>query len=209
MAKQQHSRGFRARILGIALSAVVALLGIVALTPASSAGTSNPEGSFSIALDHGESQLGYRWSVGAKGKKSNVLKSICATLSMTEPPRDDAPYSEGSDATDCGPLRHPEESIRSSVSMGRRTSTSTVIAILYRPIVAKVRVDLGSGPDKVVRPKLRRVAEKEKGSIPLFRFLALALEGDVCVKRIVSYDDQGGVVKSERPEGSMRCLISS
>jgi hypothetical protein len=164
---------------------------------------------FDVSLEHGETASGYVWGAGARVRKGSHLTDVCATLSLTEPQREDAPYVEGTDATDCGSVRRSVESVVSSVSMGQSASSVSVVEALYRPIVRKVRLELSTGEKKVFLPRVPMLAPGGKRVVPMFRYLVLPLEGQVCIRRILSFDGGGRLINRESPEEGRSCLLGS
>lgn len=181
-------------------AAAILLCALAAVLPSTSLGTGGQSHWYHVTVAHGKNTEGYKWSVGAKGRKGHALDEICATLSMVEPPRSEVPYVEGTDSTDCGSVRRPSESVSSSVSMGEGESLIKVVEVLYRPVVRKVSVFLKSGEEKILRLKRPGIANRAKKGIPMFRFFVLSLEDGACIRRLVSYDGQGTLIKSEKTE---------
>jgi hypothetical protein len=196
MEKESQIASTLVRARTLILGTAFALFVLAVLHPTMSLGTSKQDRWYHTTLAMGKTAEGYQWAVGAKGRKGHTLDEICATLSMSEPPRPDVPYVEGTDSADCGSVRYPTESIRSSVSMG----SVEVVEILYRPVVRKVRVVLNSGEESVVWLRVPQISRRAERDIPMFRFFALPLEGDACIRRITSYDGRGNTIKSEKTE---------
>jgi hypothetical protein len=204
MQTQKHLDPAFARTHRLVSSAVITIAVVAIFLPSTTFGTKGPDHWYHVTLAKGKTSGGYQWAVGAKGRKGSMLDEICATLSMTEPPQDDIPYVEGTDSTDCGSVRRPAESIASSVSMGQGESEVKIVEWLYRPAVRKVNVVFKTGEERVLQSKSPGIARRAKRGIPKFRFLVLPLEDGNCVRRVVSYDAQGGVINREKPEGSCR-----
>jgi hypothetical protein len=198
MDAQRQPRSTLPTVCSLISAVGLALCALAVVLPTPSLGGSTYW--YRVTLAHGKSTEGYKWAVGAKGRKGHALNEICATLSMVEPPRNDVPYVEGTDSTDCGSVRRPAESVASSVSMGQGESALEVVEILYRPIVRKVNLVLNSGEERVLRAKAPEIRNRVKKGIPAFRFVALPLEDDDCIQRVISYDGKGNVVNNEKTE---------
>lgn len=189
-------------------------VGIIVALAAVGGGSSQAKGGrthwYSVALAHGTTAGGYLWSVGAKGSRNSGLHRICAVLSITEPPQEGSPDVEGTDSVDCGPLRDPTESVISSLGMGEGPAALDLVEVLYRPAVRKVVVEVSAGQDLVFHPRARTIRSGgSEGAILRFRYLAIPLEGDNCIRQIVSYDRGGHIIKREMPERSKACLAGS
>lgn len=141
---------------------------------------------------------GYRWSAGAKGIKGKRLGRVCSELSIVEPPREDVPYVEGQDATDCGELKSLGDAVDTSVAYGSGESQVGVLQILYRPGVRKVRIVLGSGRQMWLRPHIYPDPSAAPNGIPAFRYLVVPLEaGDLCVLRLTAFDGRGRIASKQ------------
>lgn len=176
---------------------LIAIAGALALSLLVSPGAAGSKVSwFHAMLKRGETK-GYHWAVGVKGRKHEPLSEICAQISMVEPPRDDAPYVEGRDATDCGRLRQPSDSVSSTDSFGSGVSRVAVLEVVYRPIVRKVTFILATGERRVFRPHPPDVPNRAARGIPIFRYLVAPLEGETCIRRVATFDGRGRVVSNE------------
>jgi len=196
------------RSIHLVAGAVLALVCFCILVP-DSFGSGGQDRWLNVSLEHGETASGYAWATGARIRKGSKLTDVCTAISVTEPQQDDAPYVEGIDAADCGSLRHPAETVVSFLPMGRNAFSVGVVEALYRPVVRKVRVDLSTGEKKVFLPRAVRLSRGDKGVVPIFRYLVLTLEGQICIRRMLSYDHGGRLIEQEKPEGSRSCLLGS
>jgi hypothetical protein len=120
---------------------------------------------------------------------------------MVEPPREDVPYVEGHDATDCGELKRLSDSVETNVSYGVGKSLVGVFQILYRPGVRKVKIVVGSGRRIWLRPHIYPDPSATQDDIPAFRYLVVPLKaGDLCVLRLTAFDGHRRIVsKQNRP----------
>lgn len=175
------------------LSVLVVSIGLTTALLSSNASGSGDRW-YQVGLTKGETSGGYRWAVGAKGRKDEALKEICTSASMVEPLQDDLQIAEGEDATDCGSLRHPTDSVSSTVSFETGTRRVSVLVIAYRPIIRKVTFVLATGERKVYRPLTPHIPERVDQGIPVFRYMAASFEGETCVRRIITFDGRGEVV---------------
>lgn len=146
---------------------------------------------FQIGLATGETN-GYGWSTGAKGPKYRPLSEVCTEISMSEPPRNDV--YEGSDATDCGELKRPSDSVITTESLGSKKSGATVVEALYHPLIQKVTIVFASG----TRTALPTQSPNRTGKgIPMFRYAVASFGAGNCVNRIVAFDGKGRAVSSQ------------
>ena len=178
--------------------AMAALVVLVLAASMSQAFAGSPKGQwFQAKLASGEIE-GYRWSVGVKGPKHAPLSQICAEISMVEPPRDDVPYVEGRDATDCGQLKQATDAVSSTISFGSGESEVTVREVIYRPLVDKVTVIFDTGDQRDYQTRKPRLSNMKGRGIPSFRYVVVPFGAGMCVRRIIALDRMGGVV-SKRP----------
>jgi hypothetical protein len=175
------------------VGAVAALLtGLVIATSLAMAGQSREQW-FQVGTAHGNVE-GYRWSAGAKGLKDRPLGKICAELSMVEPPRKDVPYVEGQSSTDCGELSNISSLVETNLSYGSGNSEVSVLQILYRPGVRRVRIVLGSGRRMSFRAHIFPTPSSVWDGVPAFRYVVVPLKsGESCVRRIVAFDGRGRI----------------
>jgi hypothetical protein len=149
-------------------------------------------------LTMGEESGGYRWFLDAKGPAHSGLETICASVSLIEPPREDLEVIEAEDATYCGPLAHGSDSVLSSVSSLTGEPGLTVVAGLYRPSIRKVTILLGSGKRSSHLPVIPDLPNRYARGIPVFRYFAAVLEGTPCIRRVLAFDGAGTVLSIQR-----------
>jgi hypothetical protein len=158
-----------------------------------------------VGLEQGETN-GYHWAAGVKGPKDEPLGRICAQISMVEPSQDGVPYVEGHDSTECGRLKQATESVSGTDSFGSGASRVTVLEAVYRPIVRKVTFILATGERRIYRPGVPDIPSRSGRGIPNFRYIVIPFEGEVCIRRITTFDGNGGVLANI---GSPRCPAGS
>lgn len=188
----------------VMLVAIAGALTLSVLVSQAAAGTSKDRW-FQAALEQGEIN-GYHWAVGVKGPKDEPLSHICAQLSMVEPPQEDAPYVEGGSSTECGRLKRPVDAVSGTESFGSEASRVTVLEMVYRPIVRKVTFILATGERWVYRPDVPEIPNRAERGIPIFRYIVVPFEGEVCVRCVTTFDGKGRVLSNE---GSPRCPAGS
>jgi hypothetical protein len=194
MTKGMAGHGqFQARAIACLVATTVLVLSLLG---SHAAAGSNKGRWFEVSLEQGKTK-GYHWAVGAKGQKHLPLSKICAQISMVEPLRDDVPYAEGRDATDCSQLKWPSDSVASSVSFRSGPSRVTILELLYRPVVRKVTFILDTGERRVFRPKVPRIPDRSARGIPVFRYLVAPFIGSTCIRRITTFDERDGVIHNE------------
>jgi hypothetical protein len=180
-------------IAGVAVALIILTMG--ALGSKAAAGSPRVQW-FQAKLASGEIN-GYRWSVGAKGRMHEPLSQICTQISIVEPPRDDVPYVEGSDATDCGRLNLPTDAVSSTDSLGAGESGVTVLETIYRPLVRKVTIVFATGKRKVYRTRVPQLSNRADRGIPMFRYIAVSFNGEDCIGRVIAFDGRGRVVSNQ------------
>jgi hypothetical protein len=151
---------------------------------------------YQVGLATGEVE-GYQWAVGAKGMKHEPLAEICALASLTEPPNDGVDFVEGTDATICGKLMTPMESVVASPAFGSGESRLVILAAIYRPIVRRVTFFLNTGGRRVFQTRLAKVPNRRAKGIPRFRYLVAPFKGETCVRKISTFDGNGNLVHDE------------
>lgn len=176
---------------------VVALVSALLVVPSAEAGrTSDGERWYRAVVERGETH-GYSWWTGVKGLKHEPLKEICALASMAEPPRDDDPFIEREDAAECGSLRRATESVVVTLSAESGTERVLVLEALYRPTVRKVVFALDTGERRIYRPLLSQIPRLGRRGIPRFRYISTSFEGEICIRRVSTYDGEGSIVAKE------------
>jgi hypothetical protein len=181
------------RIGGMTAALMVVVL--AALVPQAVAGGSRAQW-FSVALANGKIE-GYRWAVGAKGPKHEPLDQICTLVSMVEPPQGEDDVVEGRDATDCGRLKLPTDSVSSTDSLGSGESRVTVLEAIYRPLVRKVAIGFAAGGPKVYRTRAPQLSNRAEAGIPMFRYIVAPVQSGNCIRRVTAFDGRGKVVSSQ------------
>jgi hypothetical protein len=197
--------GTRLNIYRTAWAIAMALAaGVLLLLGFNSQAQAKRTASFQVALAQGEIK-GYSWALGVKGAKSQKMSEICALSSMIEPPRPDGVPVDGRDATDCGSLSRPEDRVSTSAAFAADSGRIAVFGALFRPIVRKVTFILETGERKVYRTQPPGIQNRLARHIPNFRFVVFTVEGELCVRRLITFDAMGQAVSSERrpacPEG--------
>lgn len=151
---------------------------------------------YQVGLDTGETDR-YRWAVGAKGPKHEPLNKICALASLTEPPQEDKPFVEGTDAVTCGSLATPMDSLAASPAFGSGDSRLVLLAVLYRPTVREVAFLLDTGERKVFQSRMVDVPNRRARGIPRFRYLVAPFQGETCIRKVTLFDGNGKAIYSE------------
>jgi hypothetical protein len=149
---------------------------------------------YKVTLEEGETQ-GFKWTVGAKGRAHVPLKEICVLTAFIAPPEPGVPYGEGDEGSVCGSAKKPTDSTSSGATLGS-TGTS-LLAVIYRPVVRKVTFLLSTGKRKVFRTQEPRLLDREKRGIPAFRYLVASFDGGACVRGITTFDGKGQVISKE------------
>lgn len=192
----QARKGRKARAKWATMLVAIASAVVLSVLVSPAAAGTGEVSWFHVEMERGEAK-GYHWAVGAKGLKHQPLSKICTQISMVEPPRDDVPYFEGRDATDCGFLVRPSDSIASTDSLGSGMARVAVTEVFYRPIVRKVTFILATGERRVFRRRIPRIPNRVARGIPIFRYLVAPFEGEVCIRRVVTFDGRARLVSSE------------
>lgn len=189
--KSHHISSRRAAALVSALVAV----GIVTLGGAYDATGAGAGRWYEINLEAGEVD-GYGWAAGAKGPKREPLDEICATVSVVEPLRPDAPYAEGSDSVVCGSLSRPMDWVAAESGFGSGDSSLMVLTVLYRPVVRKATFLLGTGERRVFSPRMAKVRNRQARGIPGFRYVVAPFRGETCIRKVTLFDRKGVIIDS-------------
>jgi hypothetical protein len=185
----------RALAIGLFGALCAGLLG----GPTMSAAGSKPHW-YRAQLQQGETN-GYNWGVRATGPKNEPLKRICEKIGKVAPYDPEVGYVEASETTSCGRVVGPADSVSMSVALGSADSEmATLMATLYHPAVKEVTYVLDSGEQKVYRAKAVKVRNRVARGIPMFRYLVAIFDEGTCFRRIITYDAQGTVLKSEKAE---------
>jgi hypothetical protein len=179
--------------LFLAVTAVVMSFGVPTASPALASAKSSW---FSGQLDNGEIR-GYRWAVGVKIEKRAPLHRACALTSMVEPPREDVPYVEAEDASDCGGLSSPSDFIASTVFFGSGSGRVAILGLIFRPVVRRATFVLDTGERLRLGTLAPRIKNQSVRGIPRFRYLSVPFEGDYCVHRVMLFDERDKLVSSE------------
>lgn len=186
--------------LALWIAATAIALGFVGVLPAlTEAGSAAANGWYRAPLEHGEIH-GYHWGVRATGPKDEPLRRICEVIGRVAPFDPDLGYGEADETKSCGKLLKPTDSVSMSVTLGSSESMTTLLATIYRPIVRKVVLVLGTGEERVYRTAAVNVAGRASKGIPLFRYLVAFFDQGSCIRRIVTHDGQGGVINNEKAE---------
>jgi hypothetical protein len=167
------------------------------LDPAGAAGWQSG-GWYQAVLEAGETE-GWRWAVGAKGRKHEPLQEICLVVGVIEPLEPGSPEVRAGELSSCGHLRRPTDSVSSTTRLDSEALTA-LHATLYRPIVSRVIFVLGTGERRVYRTAAVKVARRVARGIPVFRYLVVPFDGETCIRRIVTHDSRGAVIKNEIAE---------
>jgi hypothetical protein len=196
MTRHTQADGYRTSGKWVAtLVAIAGALALGVLVSQAAAGAGKVRW-FQATLEQGETN-GYRWAVGVKGPKDQSLGSVCAQLSMVEPPQNDVPYVEGGSSTVCGRLKRPNDSVSGTESLGLGESRVTVLEVVYRPVVRKVTLVLATDAREVFYPRIPEIPHRAARGIPIFRYFVAPFEGETCIRRIATFDGDGSVVSNE------------
>jgi hypothetical protein len=168
----------------------VVFLALTFLVMCAATASGNRNQWFRVSLDHGEVD-GFRWAVGAKGLSDEPLKNLCGLASLVAPPKEDAPFVEREDAVECGRLSTPSNSVWSSASFSAGSSRVEIVEVLFRPIVRRVVLTFSTGERKVFLLKAPSIQDQGRRAIPSFRFLAVFLQADSCIRRMIAFDVEG------------------
>lgn len=172
------------------------LMAVMALWVSSVPSAAAPSGErwYRASLDEGETQ-GFRWAVGANVPKHEPLNRICVLAGFLAPRDPDVPYAEGDNVSVCGSLTIPASSVTTTAALGQ--SGSRLVATLYRPVVRKVALLLGTGERKVVEPVAPRIPNRGRNGIPSFRYSVIVLNGGACIRQSTTFDRNGNVLGRE------------
>jgi hypothetical protein len=145
-------------------------------------------------LDHGQLPNGSKWGsyVSRVGAGSTNSKHPCVTVARL------SAIGEFHSASDCGPLAGSSdagrEPVYASISetyqnrVGGPVRAETVMALTFGPKVVRVVMNLASGDEMAMHARLLSRRQQRKSGVVSLRFVALALQREVCVVGVTGYD---------------------
>ncbi len=95
----------------------------------------------------------------------------------------------------------------SEVLGSHELGTRGLLATIYRPVVHEVTYVLTTGERKSYWAKAPKIANRAAKGIPLFRYVIAVSDPGACIRRIITADQQGKTVQSEKAEPS--CVAGS
>jgi citrate lyase gamma subunit len=188
----------KGRFVVSALAMLVALLIVGGATSKAAVGRATNDAAVkwsTIDLTHGVID-GYEWAAGVKVKRGS-LNRICAGLSMLEPPREDGGDVEGTSALECSSLRNKTQRASASVSFGAGASRVAVLEWLYRPAVRHVRLEIADKGARSFSTQAADIPDRQARGLPAFRYLILPRRGEICIRRITTFDRTGASIAEE------------
>lgn len=143
------------------------------------------------------SVAGFRWNVAVRrGQGPSGSRTPCITATL-EPPRGQV----GSGAnTLCGPFRQSPLIDGQTANSGPRRRS--VIGLVLRPEVAKVRVWLRGRAPRLIDARLLSLKRAHRSNVLQFRYAAIAFAGPTCLRRLAAYSVSGS---RAGPVLEMRC----
>jgi hypothetical protein len=148
-----------------------------------------------VLLDSGKVSTS-RWGMSverSEGRRGNHRPCIQVAIEskVTAPPED--PLLPGSSHSEvCGSL-FPAPTVQAIVDEISNPPIA-VLALAFRTTVHKVRLYLGSRGDRLISLSLLSTRQARKAGVIQFRYAALALVGDICLNRFVTYSASGEIL---------------
>ncbi len=193
MSSNELARGVR-WLPSLPVVVAGATFALAVFLPSMAVGSPTNPGNHSILLGKG-SVAQHKWFALAERKDgSNSPRDVCLTV------RFGFPRAETGGANSCGPLTSTPILLSYSEEFGG--SEGSILAMAFVPRVYAVRLELRGRPNVMV--KLRRLSVRKalKARLVRFRYGALAIKGQFCLKRFVTYARDGSVID---PGESMPC----
>ena len=190
----------RFRFLALWVSAGLVVACVFGLSSETQANATPGSKWYRTPLAHGEEE-GFLWGFSASGPTNRSLKKICSTIAEISPREPGVDYVESSETTGCGELLRATDSMSIKVLLGStEAEAKTLLGTLYPPDVRRVTYVLSSGEERSYRAKGVKVANRVAKGIPYFRYVAALFDSGSCIKRTVTYNAKGRVIKKEAAE---------